>query len=98
MTASCIIKSKMKEKITMSVIPEWGRVTAVRSFDGRVTFYFRELTKSAAKEEIERDGLKEAYRDRYGVVYDTHECSFKAMFPGGLTAFEEKSLEELDRH
>ena len=98
MTATCIIKSKTKEKITKSVSPEWGRVTAVRSFDGRVTFHFRELTKSAAKEEIERDGLKEAYRDKYGVVYDTPDGSFKAMFPGGLTGVEGKALEEIDRH
>ena len=98
MTAYCIIKSKMKEKVTKTVIPEWGRVTAVRSFDGRVTFHFTELTKDAAKEEIERDGLKEAYRDRYGVVYDTPDGSFKAMFPGGLTAIEGKTLEEIDRH
>jgi len=98
MTATCIIKSKMKEKVTRTVFPEWGRVTAVRSFDGRVTFHWKEMTQEAAKEEIGRDGLKESYRDKYGVVYDTPDGRFKAMFPGGLTAIEGKALEDIDRH
>jgi len=97
MTASCIIKSKMKEKVTGSVVPEWGRVTAVRTGGGVVSFRWNSLTEASAKEEIERDGLKEAYRDRYGVVYDTPDGMFKSIFPDGLNAAATKALKEIDR-
>lgn len=98
MIASVIIKSKIKERVTNTVVPEWGRVSAVRSHGGRISFHFVEMTPSEAKMEIEADGLQEAYRDKYGIVFDTPDGAFKAMFPGGLTEPEKKALEELDRH
>lgn len=98
MIASVIIKSKIKERVTNTVVPEWGRVCAVPSDGGRISFHWKELTPAEAKREIEADGLQEAYRDKYGIVYDTPDGAFKAMFPGGLTGPEKKALEELDRH
>lgn len=97
MTASIIIKSKIRERVTDTAVPEWGRVSAVRTYGGRISFHFVEMTPAEAKLEIEADGLQESYRDKHGVVYDTPDGAFKAMFPGGLTAFEAKALEELDR-
>lgn len=98
MIASVIIKSKIKERVTNTVVPEWGRVCAVQSHGGMVAFHYTEMTPVEAKLEIEADGLQEAYRDKYGIVYDTPDGAFKAMFPGGLTEPEKKALEELDRH
>ena len=41
MIASVIIKSKIKERVTNTVVPEWGRVCAVPSDGGRISFHWK---------------------------------------------------------
>ena len=97
MIASIVIKDKVTERVTKTVLPEWGLVTAVRSCDGDLAVVFRELTKEEAMERIDRDGLVEAYRDRHGVVYDTPEQYFRLLFPDGVSYSDGKILESIDR-
>ena len=97
MIASIVIKDKVTERVTKTVIPEWGLVTAVRSCDGDLAVVFRELTKEEAMERVEREGLVEVYRDRHGVVYDTQDRDFRKLFPTGVSHSDGKILESIDR-
>lgn len=97
MIASIVIKDKVTERVTKTVLPEWGLVTAVRSCDGDLTVVFREMTKDEAMERVESEGLVEVYRDRHGVVYDTPEENFRLLFPNGVSYSDGKILESIDR-
>lgn len=82
--ATIVIRSLTKERISCTCCYEWSRHDAWRDGHGILHLKSKLITRKKALELIERLGLVESHRRKFGEIYDTPNEDFKALFPDGI--------------
>ena len=92
--ATIVIRSYSKELITGAGCFEWSVTKARRCADGELYMHSMLVTKTKARELIDKLGLVESYSTPDGEIFDTPDGEFKKLFPNGIRSNKEKLMIE----
>ena len=92
--ATIVIRSFAKELITETGCFEWSVVRGHRDPSGELFMHTKLITKTRARQLIEKLGLVESYSMPEGEIYDTPAGEFKALFPAGIKNKREREIIE----